>query len=73
MTPIINIDSTQILEAFEKVLNCIHKVGFTAIASIVDGHSANTKFYKTLSQNFTCKEICLIENSEDCRGDGAIN
>ena len=29
-----------------------------------DGHSANTKFYKTLSQNFNGKETCITDDGE---------
>ena len=55
MLSIINIDASQIFEAFDKIVKGIHQVGFDAIAT-VDGHSATTKFYKTLSQNFNGKE-----------------
>ena len=64
MIPIINIDASQILEAFDKIVKGIHQVGFDAIATIVDGHSANTMFYKTLSQNFNGKETCITDDGE---------
>ena len=65
MIPIINIDASQIFEAFDKIVKRIHQVGFDAIATIVDGHSANTKFYKTLSQNFNGKETCITDDGEN--------
>ena len=35
MIPIINIDASQIFEAFDKIVKGIHQVGFDAIATIV--------------------------------------
>ena len=64
MIPIINIDASQIFEVFDKIVKGIHQVGFDAIATIVDGHSSNTKFFKTLSQNFNGKETCITDDEE---------
>ena len=43
MIPITKIDSSKIFESFDNVLKCIQDVGFDAVATIVDGHSSNTK------------------------------
>ena len=48
LIPITKINSSLIYESFDKILECIRQVGFDAVASIADGHSANTKFYKKL-------------------------
>ena len=51
MIPIIKINSSLIYESFDKIHKCIRQVGFDAVASIADRNSANTKFYKKLSED----------------------
>ena len=59
MIPITKINSSLIYESFDKILECIRQVGFDAVASIADGHSANTKFYKKL-----CEDALNVDDAE---------
>ena len=43
----------------------IQDVGFDAVATIVDGHSSNTKFYHRLCENAIMIEQCSKENEEE--------
>ena len=50
MIPTTNVDSTKINDLFNMVLNSLTPLGYYVIASLVDGHSSNVKFYR--------KEVC---------------
>ena len=52
MVPTTKIDSAEINRPFTMVLCAITPLGYTVVASLVDGHSANVKFYpKELCEN----------------------
>ena len=50
MIPITNSNSSLIDESFDKILECIRLVGFDAVASVADRHSANTNFIRNYAK-----------------------
>ena len=50
MVPLTKIDSGKINNLFSKVLEAITPLGYNVVATLLDGHSSNAKFYK--------KELC---------------
>ena len=53
MVPLTKIDSGKINNLFSKVLEAITPLGYNVVATLLDGHSLNEKFYK--------KELCNNE------------
>ena len=50
MVPLIKIDSSVLLKLFTDVMHSTTSIGHDVVASLVDGHSSNVKFYQ--------KELC---------------
>ena len=46
MVPLTKMDSSILHKLFNDVMNVITTIGYDVVASLIDGHSSNVKFYK---------------------------
>ena len=47
MVPVVKISSSMLYGLFNRVMSSTTAIGYDAVVSLVDGHSANAKFYKS--------------------------